>query len=175
MQAAREFPPNPHVVVFHTDARLTDAIVETYLARSPGAAAGWVRRALDLPGLRVLSINPYKISVQKRKQAHWSPLLTPFARILRDDLGVGKIGELVEEESRSRRFSWHGDALGRKVYEGRAQAAACPVAGRIFGLHGVAEVIVEGHEVRVSKSPLLPWRELAPEVERILEQVGAGG
>lgn len=169
MRAVREFPPNPHVVVFHTESRLTEEIVETYLVRSPGTARGWIRRALDLPGLRVLSLNAYRIRVQKQKRARWRPLLDPFEQLLREELGIEGICDLIEEECRRRRFAWHGESLDRRVFEGRLQARSCPVAGKLFRLHGVAEVIIEGHEVEVRKCPLASWRELAPEVERILE------
>lgn len=173
MRAVREFPVNPHAVVFHLDSRLTEEIVETYLARSPEATSGWIRRALRLPGMRVLSLNPYRIRVQKEKKAAWPPLLDPLERLLCEELGIEQILELVESESRQRRFSWHGPALGRKVYEGRAQARSCPLAGRLFRLPGVAEVILDGHEVEVRKCPLTPWRELAPQVETILETATA--
>lgn len=167
MKALREFPPNPHAVVYHVDDRLTDQIVETYLSAAASPRA-WVREALAIPGVRVVSLNAYKVRLQKHKDASWCALLPAFENVLRTGLPIGRIDELVETESRHRHFCWHGAPFDRKVYEGRLQAQGHPLAAELFLLRGVAEVILDGNRVQVRKCPLVDWRDLAPEVEGLL-------
>lgn len=169
MIALREFPPNPHAVVYHLDERLTDQIVETYSHGSPAPHA-WAMHVAALPGLRVLSMNAYKIRVQKEKRAAWSELLVPLETLLRNELGLHAIEELVESETRLRKFAWPGEAFERKVFEGRLQAQGHPVASALFELRGVAEVILDRHHVQVRKCPLHSWRDLAPLVQEILSE-----
>lgn len=173
MRAVREAPPNPHVILFHVDDRLTDEIVETYVPGSGSSPPEWVRRAVALPGLRALSLNAYKIQVQKHKDAAWAPLLTPLEELLRRDLGIEAITEMVEEECLRRRFCWHGPPRERRVYEGRRQATSNPAAAALFELHGVAEVIFDGHEVHVRRCPLVSWERLGPEIEALLAERAA--
>ncbi len=167
MLALREFPPNPHVVVYHLVDRLTDQIVETYFPGYP-APREWVEGALALPGIRVLSLNAYKIRLQKEKSVGWSDLLASFEKLLGDRLSIRRIEDLVESESRHRHFCWHGAPFERKVFEGALQAQVHPLASELFSLPGVAEVILDGNQVRVRKCPLLPWSELAPSVQEVL-------
>ncbi len=174
MNAVREFPPNPHALVIHVDRLLTGQIVETYLssagATNPGWP-GWVRAVLALPGVRVLSINAYKIRLQKHKDAGWRDVQPAFEAILRERLGVQQVLDLLHRESPRRRFAWHGERLARTVYEGTVQAAADPLASELFRVHGVAEVILDGHQVEVRKCPLCDWSEMDPEIERRLARM----
>lgn len=168
MNAVREFPPNPHALVIHTDELITEQIVETFLPDSTIPPPEWVQDALALPGVRVLSLNAYKIRLQKTKDAGWQPILGAFEAILRDRLGIRHIDDLVEGESPRRVFAWHGPTLARRVYEGRSQAGSDGVAAALFELTGVAEVILDGHRVQVRKCPLCSWRELSPAIEQLL-------
>lgn len=170
MIALREFPPNPHAVVYHLDERLTDQIVETY-PHGADAPHAWAARAAALPGLRVLSLNAYKIRVQKDKEASWGQLLRPLEELLRDELGLRVDDDLVESECRRRKFAWPGEPFERRVFEGRLQAQGHPVASALFDLPGVAEVILDGHHLQVRKSPLCSWRDLAPLVQEVLSEV----
>jgi hypothetical protein len=171
MNAVREFPPNPHALVVHTDSLVTDEIVETYLAGSPAPPVVWIRAVLALAGVRVLSLNAYKVRLQKQKGARWDGIMRPFERILCDGLDIKQLSDLVEVESRSRRFAWHGRPLARCVYEGKQQALENPLAGDLFAILGVAEVILDGHEIEVCKCPLRAWREMAPAIARRLANV----
>ncbi len=164
MNAVREFPPNPHALVVHTDSLVTDEIVETYLAGSSVPPVVWMRAVLELPGVRVLSLNAYKVRLQKHKEARWGDIMGPFERVLCDGLDIEQLSDLVEAESRSRRFAWHGAPLERRVYEGKRQALEDPLAGVLFEITGVAEIIFDGHEIEIRKCPLRRWRELAPEI-----------
>lgn len=173
MNAVREFPPNPHALVVHTDSLVTDEIVETYLAGSPAPSVEWIRSVLALPGVRVLSLNAYKVRLQKQKRARWDGIMQPFERILCDGLDIERLSDLVDGESRSRRFAWHGAPLARRVFEGRRQALEDPLAGELFTIRGVAEVILDGHEIEISKCPLRRWCEIATEIARRLATVSA--
>lgn len=167
MNAVREFPPNPHALVVHTEAPLTEEVVESYL---PGndAPTAWMRSLLQLPGIRVLSLNAYKVRVQKHKAARWHAVLPAVEAVLSEGLGIGDLDDLVEHESRTRLFCWHGEPLERAVYEGRRQSRAHSVAAPLFALAGVAEVVVDGHRVQVRKCPLHSWSVLAPRIEQVL-------
>ncbi len=168
MNAVREFPPNPHALIIHTDSLLTDEIVETFLAGSTPPTAGWMRAVLELPGVRVLSLNAYKVRLQKHKEARWGGIMRPFERILCAGLDIEQLSDLIEGESRCRRFAWHGTFLTRRVYEGKRQALEHPLAEDLYNVPGVAEVIFDGHEIEIRRCPLRPWRELAPEISRRL-------
>ncbi len=169
MNAVREFPPNPHALVIHTDDRITDQVVEAYWPGTGSPEPAWIRAVLALPGVRALSLNAYKIRLQKHKDASWKDLLGPFEEVLRESLGVAHLMDLVEGESPRRAFAWHGEPLSRRVFEGKTQAAADPVASRLFDLHGVAEVILDGNRVEVRKCPLRSWRDLSPRIEAALQ------
>jgi hypothetical protein len=168
MNAAREFPPNPHALVIHTDARLTDEIVETYVSDSPRAPQ-WVRRILGIDGVRVVSLNTYKARIQKHKEATWNDVLDGVESAMSEGLQVERIDDLVHASSDRRTFCWHHGPFARRVFEGRVQAAKHPLAGRLFELDGVAEVILDGNTVEIRRSPLFDWDELATQVERCLE------
>ncbi len=167
MHAVREFPPNPHALIVHTESLVTDEIVETYLAGS-SPAVPWMCAVVALPGVRVLSLNAYKVRLQKHKDARWGAIMPPFERILCDGLAIEQLSDLVDGESRSRRFAWHDSPLPRSVFEGKRQALEHPIAGRLFELVGVAEVILDGHEIEIRKCPLRSWRELSPRITRCL-------
>lgn len=173
MRAVREFPPNPNVVVFHLDGRLTEEIVETFLPGCESAQRPWVRDLVSLPGLRALSLNAYKVRVQKDRSTPWPPLLAALEARLSSALGLECIDELIEDESRRRRFAWHGAPFVRQVFEGCAQARREPVAAALFDLSGVAEVALDGHEVEVRKCPLAAWPDLAPRIEATLREMAA--
>lgn len=165
MNAVREFPPNPHTLVIHTDELMTDQIVETFLPGSSTSQPAWARNVLGLPGARVLSLNAYKVRLQKRKECGWRPLIEQFEAVLRNDLGVLEITDMVETESPRRRFAWHGESLDRQVFEGKLRAAANPIAAALFDLHGVAEVIFDQHEIEVRKAALTCWGSLSAAIE----------
>lgn len=169
MNAVREFPPNPHALLIHVDELLTEQIVETYLEARPEQPA-WIREVLSLPGVRVLSINAYKIGLQKQKHACWHDVQGPFEAILGTGLGVRQITDLVSNESRRRRFAWHGPPLTRAVYEGRLQASVNALAAELFRVHGVAEVILDGHEVEIRRCPMCDWGQMSAAIEERLEQ-----
>ncbi len=168
MNAVREFPPNPHALVVHTDSLVTDEIVETFLAGSTPPPVVWMRAVLELPGVRVLSLNAYKVRLKKHKEARWGGIIRPFERILCADLDIGQLTDLVERECRCRRFAWYGAPLPPRVYEGKRQALEHRLAEDLYSVPGVAEVIFDGHEIEIRKCPLRPWRELAPEISRRL-------
>jgi hypothetical protein len=168
MHAAREFPPNPHALVVHVDGRLTEEIVETYVSDSD-RAPDWVRAALAIPGLRVLSLNTYKVRVQKHKDAAWNEVLDPLERTVAAGLGVETISDLVPEGSDRRTFRWHHGPFARRVFEGRNQAREHPLAGRLFELNGVAEVILDANTVEVRRCPLFDWGELTTAIEACLD------
>lgn len=175
MKAVREFPPNPNVLLVHVNARLTDHVVESYSPGDRAEGRPWVGELVDVPGVRALTLVAYKIRLQKEARADWHAMLPRIERILRERLGVHETDELVEEESRHRTFVWHGPPLSpRRVFEGRARASTDPLASRLFDIQGVAEVVLDGHEVRVRKCPLCSWRDLAPEVERNLGEACEG-
>ncbi|NKB87117.1 MAG: hypothetical protein GKS06_02710 [Acidobacteria bacterium] len=168
MNAVREFPANPHALVIHTDARLTDEIVETYVSDS-SRAPDWVRRLLAIEGVRVVSLNTYKARVQKHKNAAWNQVLDHVEGILADGLAIGAIEDHVPASSDRRTFCWHHGPFTRRVFEGRSQAAKHPLAGRLFAIDGVAEVILDGNTVEIRRSPLFEWDELAASIESSLD------
>ncbi len=177
MKALREFPVNPHVLVVHTDDILTDHVVESYGPALPPdnrRHRDWVRTLLSMSGVRDISLNPYKVRLRKERSAEWTPLLLPIESLLRQALGVEDIRDLIEAESPRRRFAWHGTALDpKRVFEGKRRAQSDRVASALFALDGVAEVILDGHEIEVGKSPHWSWRALGPEIERRLEATSA--
>lgn len=178
MKLAREFPPNPHAVLFHADARLTDEVVRTWFPdrRVSGPTPSWATALLAVAGLRVLSANAYKIRVQKCREVGWCDLLPRLEAALRDELTVGaEIADLHDTECRRRAFAWHGPALQRRVFEGRRGAQPDPIAGPLFELRGVAEVILDGHCIEVRKCPLFGWSELAGPIEARIEQAYTRG
>jgi hypothetical protein len=168
MHAAREFPPNPHALVIHTEARLTDEIVETYVSDSP-RAPDWIRAALAIPGVRVISVNAYKIRVQKHKAASWNEVLDAVERVAAAGAGFDSIDDLVPDSCQRRTFCWHHGPFARRVFEGRLQAREHPVASRLFELDGVAEVILDGNTVEVRRCPLYSWDGLTSAIEASLE------
>lgn len=168
MNAVREYPPNPHALVIHTDDRITDQVVEAYWPGIGSPEPAWIRAVLALPGVRALSLNAYKIRLQKQKDASWQDIVAPFEEVLRKSLGVARLMDLVEGESPRRAFAWHGEPLSRRVFEGKLQAAADPIASRLFDLHGVAEVILDGSRIQVRKCPLSSWHDLTPPIEAVL-------
>jgi len=173
MHLAREFPANPHAVVFHVEQRLTDQIVETFFPDRPRrpSAPAWAASLVAVPGVRVLSVNAYKIRVQKLREIGWSLLLPELESVLRDELTVGEtIADLRETECRIRAFAWHGPDLDRQVFEGYAAAYGNSIARPLFDLAGVAEVVLDGHCVQVRKCPLFTWQQLADAVESALDQ-----
>ncbi len=167
MNAVREFPPNPHALIVHTDSLVTEEIVETYLAGS-SPAVPWMRAVVALPGVRVLSLNAYKVRLQKRKDARWGGIMAPFERLVCDGLDIERLSDLVDNESRSRRFAWHGSPLPRSVFEGKRQALEHPLASNLFEITGVAEVILDRHQIEIRKCPLRSWRDLEPDIDRCL-------
>ena len=176
MRLTREFPANPHAVVFHAEQRLTDRIVETFFPDQPQRPPGpvWATSLLEVPGVRVLSINAYKIRVQKVREIGWCRLLPNLERVLHDELTVGEtITDLREKECRKRAFAWHGPDLDREVFEGRDAARHNLIARPLFELPGVAEVVLDGHCVEVRKCPLYTWEQLAGAVETVIEQARA--
>ena len=171
MLTLREFPPNPHVVILHTDVVLTDEVVETYLAGSSSSGVEWIRRALLVDGLRVLSLNSYKIRLQKQKTSCWREVLPAIEKILIASLHAERVDDLLETEVRQRAFPWHGDELARQVFEGRLQAAAHPLAAALFALDGVSEVILDGHCIEVTRGLAFSWRALGPSIETAIQSI----
>lgn len=167
MLAAREFPPNPHALIIHTRVALTGHIVETYLRHTPGSPP-WVGTALANGSVRVISLNRYKVRVQKHKDRDWHEVLGCVEGALMAGLGILQVCDLVEHESRRRSFCWHGTPFERRVFEGQQHAAGDPVAGALFDLDGTAEVILDGNKVEVRKGLLFPWAALATSVESTL-------
>lgn len=166
MKGVREFPPNPNVLLLHVDERLTDHIVETYRPGDRADGRPWVGDLVDIPGIRTLTLVAYKIRLEKESAPDWHELLPAIERVLKERLGITATEELVEEESRHRTFAWHGEELSpRRVFEGRARASTDPLASRLFAVDGVAEVVLDGHQVRIRKCPLCSWRDIAPEIE----------
>lgn len=164
MRAAREFPANPHALVIHTTERLTERIVETYTAVRADTPA-WAAAVVSVPGVRVLSVNTYKLRVQKHKDRAWNEVLEPVEAAVQSAFDLARIEDLVEEGCRRRSFCWHGDPFARAVFEGRAHGREHPLAGALFELDGVAEVILDAHTVQVRRGPLFGWETLADQIE----------
>ena len=132
----------------------------------------WIRAVLALAGVRVLSLNAYKVRLQKteggalgRHHGGHSSASCATASTSSDYLiSWSSSLEVVA-------FAWHGRPLARCVYEGKRQALENPLAGDLFAIPGVAEVILDGHEIEVCKCPLRAWREMAPAIARRLANV----
>jgi hypothetical protein len=172
MRLAREFPPNPHAIVYHAAEPLTEAIVETYLGdrSGPRTERPWVARVLSVDGVRVLSICAHKVRVQKLKALAWSELLPSLEEVLEEELSGGPIEDLLETECRRRAFSWYGPALDRLVLEGLGAARVHPLAARLFELRGVVEVILDGNCVEIGKCPLYSWADLTAAIQGALDR-----
>lgn len=60
---------------------------------------------------------------------------------------------------------------GPRSYRSAADAAADPIASRLFGVSGVETVLIADTWLSVNKAPGVAWKTLKPALQRALREV----
>ena len=172
MNVAREIPLNPNIVIYHADEALTSRIVEAY--RSPDAAAPAPIRGLLERGAVSVHMTRYKMSVRKPTDADMLTFLQDVEPAVCEWAGQAVIPAAPDRMPKWREFATPFDgtqAGGREVYESSDCAAASRTADALFGIPGVAELVLTSESATVAKGVLFAGTDLTPRVEQALRTV----
>ena len=172
MRVAREIPLNPNIVLFHSDQAFTTRIVEAFRAGdvdAPAPVGGLLTR-----GAVSVHMTRYRLSVRKPRELDTLTFLADIEPAVYAWSGLDVIPPAPPRMPKWREFATRVDTTidnGREVYESSDRAATNPVASMLFGIDGVAELVVTPGSVAVGKGVLFTWESLAPAVERSLSSL----
>ncbi len=174
MRVAREVPLNPNIVLYHCDVAFTTRIVEAFRPGDEGARPP-IAGLLDRGAVSV-HMTRYKLSVRKHADLDMLTFLADAEPAVCEWWGSDVIPAAPARMPKWRDFATPVDATlegAREVYESSDHAAANPVASMLFGVDGVAELVITSGSVAVGKGVLFTWDSLAPAVERVLSSLSA--
>ena len=170
MNVAREIALNPNIVIYHADDVLTAQIVEAYRA-GDGDAPAPIRGLIERGAVSV-HMTRYRMRVRKPTDADMLTFLQDVEPALREWSGQVAIGAAPDRMPKWRLFAAAFDATlasEREAYASSDSAAANHVAEALFGIVGVAGLVLTPESASVAKGVLFAWADIAPRVEDALQ------
>jgi hypothetical protein len=148
---AREPTLNPNVHVYHTTAELTTAVVDDFWGPAE------LRR---IPGVARATANRYRLRVWRVPGAAWEAILGAADPLVLAAVGARALEGCPPDGDDYRVWPLRRPQRRKQVFEGVRAAVEDPLAAALFGLEGVAEVIVDARQVTVRKGRLFAWSDL---------------
>jgi hypothetical protein len=161
---ALEGATNPSVLRLHTMLELTK---RTIVACPPGDPGAPLDLVLMIPGVRSLDLHRYVARVNLHPHADDAAVRSAITGSLMP--AWGRPVDLPEPEPEARPFQL-GEPGPRRVAESLEMAGDDPLLSALLRVHGVAEAIAEGEEVRVRPGRLFDWELVAPRVVSALAE-----
>ena len=171
IQLAREVPLNPNLVLYHTDRTLTCSSVE--VEAGSGVAAPAPAPALIECGATQVELRRYRLRVRKSPGEEMVGFLRTIEPALCDWAEIDAILPAPERDPRWQRFPVPFDPTtggAQRYYPSPDAAQAHPIAGTLFEIEGIAEVLLMPETIAVAKVYLFPWDPLARRIGDVLER-----
>jgi hypothetical protein len=166
--AWREFPPNPHLIVYHVRFELTRAVVEGYAPGRGGSPPPVVADLLNIPHIRGVQFFRYELWVRRAPDAAWRALTGTIEAVLLRHLDIGEIRQFADEQ-RYMTFALAPFHLAKPlVFEGVEASVSHALARQLFAIAGVAEVFFTTGQVRIRKGAAFGWEEMQSRLEAVL-------
>jgi hypothetical protein len=155
---------NPTVVRLDASLELTRATIETCPPRVPPHPIG---RLLELPGIRSIDLHRYRARLNLLPGFDPDALARGVSEFLAGEWGPAS--STVDDPPRAFPVR-HRDS--RLVAESLEMAGSHPTLRALFGVDGVAEVILEPGRVRVRLGRLFSWADVEEDVRTALKEAG---
>jgi hypothetical protein len=156
-----EEPRNPAVLLVHTTEELTTA---TILTCPPGRPEAPLDRLLDVPGVRSVDLHRYRARLNVVPRADRCAVRRGVEDVLAPAWGP-PVQPPQQPAPREIRVAYAGPRL---VAESREMAGGHPILLTLFGVPGVAEVVLEREVLRIRIGRLFSWQDVLGPVQRAL-------
>jgi len=153
------------VIVVHTTAELTEETIETCPPSTPPRP---LARLLEVPGIRSIDVHRYRARLNLAAGADQKEITWQVCELLGNEWGP--TSSKRDEPTQTFRVSYEGPRL---VAESLRMAGSQPILRALFGVSGVAEVILEPRQVRVRVGRLFSWAEVEDDVRRALKRAAS--
>jgi len=167
----REFPPNPHLVNYHTRRQLTTMMSERYTPKSENYPEKWIAALADILGLTNIHLMRHKLRLKRNPDLPWETIAHAIETVLRAYWKAIEIQSAPEDVEAHRDFKLpeklHFE--DRKVYEGVRHAQQYYLAERLYGIKGITTVVFYRDTLTIKRGYCYQWRELAPQIKKELQ------
>ncbi|MGH2683423.1 MAG: hypothetical protein ACRDIX_09360 [Actinomycetota bacterium] len=158
-------PSNPMVLVVNTTVELTQHTIETC---PPSRPPHPLDRLLEVPGIRSIDLHRYRARLNLAPGADRDETTRQVCELLGKEWGSTSSNR--DDPAQTFGVSYAGPRL---VAESLRMAGSQSILRALFGVRGVAEVVLESGQVRVRLGRLFSWAEIEGDMRRALERVAS--
>lgn len=166
----REFPPNPHLVNYHTRRQLTAMMSERYTPNSERYPEQWIAALADISGLTNIHLMRHKLRLKRNPDIPWENLTPKVEKILPEYWDSVKIQPVSNDVDARRDFDLPESLYfeKREVYEGVHHSKKSELAARLYEIQGITTLVFYRDTVTVKRGYCYPWEEIEPKLQQIL-------
>jgi hypothetical protein len=172
----RELPPNPNLLNYHTRRQLTTLMSERYTLQSSAYPEKWIQSLCQIDGITGVHLLRHQIRLRKADSVDWEQLIEAVENRLRFHWKEIAIKTMTDRTEPRRRFALPTamSYQNRKVIEGVDQSKSIPLAAELYKIHGITTLIFYQQTITVKRGFNFSWKELSPQIIRVLKHYSPG-
>lgn len=172
----RELPPNPNLLNYHTRRQLTTLMSERYTPQSSAYPEKWIHNLCKIEGITHVHLLRHQIRLRKAERISWDQLIEAVENRLRFHWNGIAISTLSERTETRRQFALPEKISFHKriVIEGVDHAETIHLAAKLYKIPGITTLIFYQQTVTVKRGFNFSWKELSPQIVRVLRNYSPG-